>query len=367
MKIGINASFFTAGKGGGIERAVRCLANSLGRVAVNHAFVLFSGRGNAGSFLLADNFFERLLPVNPQNRVSKVFFEQAVLPVCIARERLDALISPGNMAALFAPCPQVIIVHDCVPWNKSAQYGAFHGLALKALFLFSTKVAAKIITPSMFSKSEALRYLGPRPETIIVAPLSGEHIPFRPGSEKISGGFILCVSSESAHKNADGLLAAYNLARNDFGVKIPLVMVGVAERPGNPGVVFRKAVSENSLHALYEGATLAVAPSFYEGFGLAAAEAMQAGVPLAASRIPAHIETTGGAAFFFDPRDTVDTARALSALSENAALQKHLSEAGLKRAAELGWDDFAQKVMAAVESCTSKAPDKNKINRKHSK
>ncbi|MBI5843808.1 MAG: glycosyltransferase family 4 protein [Deltaproteobacteria bacterium] len=356
MKIGLNASFFPAFKGGGIERAIRCLVSSLGRIAKGHDFVLFSGRGNAGTFELPGNFSEHFLPLNPENRVSRVFFEQAVLPVLVKREKIEVLISPGNMAALFAPCQEVLILHDCVPWAESACYGALHRTALKALFLLSARRAERIVVPSRFSRAEAVRHLGVAPERMMVAPESGEHLPFFSDERNPPGGFILCISSAAAHKNADGLLAAYAVLRRDFGVKIPLVMVGVAEKPGNSGVVFRKTVSEKCLHALYSWAALAVAPSFYEGFGLAAAEAMQAGTPLAVSRIPALVETTGGAAMYFDPRDPLDMARAINAILCDSALSERLAAAGRKRAESLRWDDFALKVMKAVKSCLEKKP-----------
>lgn len=356
MKIGINASFFPAFKGGGIERAVRCLAGSLGRTAKEHDFVLFSGRGNAGTFELPENFSERVLPVNPENRVSRVFFEQAILPVLVKREKIDVLISPGNMAALLAFCPQVLILHDCVPWAVSSSYGFLHRTALKALFLLSARCAKMIITPSRFSRAEAVRRLGISPAGIVVARESGGHIRRATEPVEFSEGFILCVSSSAAHKNADGLLAAYALARRDFGVKIPLVMVGVAERPGNPGVVFRRQVSEETLYALYSRAALAVVPSFYEGFGLAAAEAMQAGIPLAVSRIPALVETTGGAALFFDPRNPRDIAVAVYSILSDSALSGRLSNTGRKRAEGLKWDDFAVTVMDTVNSCFGNSP-----------
>lgn len=355
MKIGINASFFPAFKGGGIERAARCLVGSLGRTAKEHDFVLFSGRGNAGTFELPENFSERVLPLNPENRISKVVMEQLVLPVLVEREKIDVLISPGNMAALFTSRPQVLILHDCVPWAESARYGAVHRASLKALFLLSAGRADKIVVPSRFSGAEAVRRLGADPERIAVAQESGGHIRQATGHSEFSEGFILCVSSPAAHKNADGLLAAYSILRRDFGVGIPLVLVGVAGKPGHCGVVFRESVSEKCLAALYSGAAVAVVPSFYEGFGLAAAEAMQAGVPLAASRIPALVDTAGGAALYFDPHDPRGMARAVYSILSDSALSERLAAAGRKRAESLSWDDFALKVMDAVKSCFRKS------------
>ena len=70
-----------------------------------------------------------------------------------------------------------------------------------------------------------------------------------------------------------------------------------------------------SLAALYAGALAVVIPSLAEGFGLPAVEAAACGAPLVLSDLPAHRETLGSAALFFEPRDASELAAARASSS----------------------------------------------------
>ena len=62
-------------------------------------------------------------------------------------------------------------------------------------------------------------------------------------------------------------------------------------------------VPDDTLAALYRGATCVVLPSIIEGFGLPALEAMACGAPVLAARTPALEEVCADAVDYFDRID----------------------------------------------------------------
>ena len=352
MRIGLHAAFFAEGAGGGIERCVRELVAAFGRVAGEHEFVLFTGRGNAGTFPLPSNFSERALPVRPENRLQKVFCDQVLAPLAARKARVDVLFSPGNIGPVFGFAPRAAMIHDAAPWMRPSPFSFFQALALRFFFIATARASDAVIAPSSFSRAEIARRTGIGPDRIALVPEAGDHLEGGPGAGLPP--LILCVASRAAHKNAEGLLAAYAILRERRGLRLPLVLLGAAPRPGRPGVIFRDGVSDALLAALYASAAVTVVPSFYEGFGLAAAEAMCAGSPVAAARAGALPETLGPAAVFFDPRDPRDMARAVAEILDDPALAARLSRAGRSRSLALTWDACARGVMEVLAGAAGK-------------
>jgi alpha-1,3-rhamnosyl/mannosyltransferase len=105
------------------------------------------------------------------------------------------------------------------------------------------------------------------------------------------------------------------------------------------------SIPEKDLPALYSGATAFVFPSIYEGFGLPPVEAMACGVPVACSGIPCLSETVGGAALLFDPEHPENVAAAVERILSDEKLRADLRVRGLRRAAELSWDEAARQAL----------------------
>ena len=93
---------------------------------------------------------------------------------------------------------------------------------------------------------------------------------------------------------------------------------------------------------LYSSASVLLHPSLCEGFGIPVAEAMACGCPVITSNLSAMPEVAGGAARLVDPRDIADIARALRDVCGSTETSEKLRKAGLARARELRWEDFAK-------------------------
>ena len=108
-------------------------------------------------------------------------------------------------------------------------------------------------------------------------------------------------------------------------------------------------VSDETLAALYGGATLFVCPSRAEGFGLPVVEAMGLGAPVICSRIPALVEVAGEAAALFDPTDAEALARLLEHLLDAPDERESMRQAGFARAAAFTWARAADTMAGLYE------------------
>ena len=82
---------------------------------------------------------------------------------------------------------------------------------------------------------------------------------------------------------------------------------------------------------LYKYAKAFIFPSLYEGFGLPSLEAMAIEIPVLASDIPVLKEICGNAAYFFNPYDVEDMAKAICKVVTDESLRRSLIEKGKER------------------------------------
>jgi glycosyltransferase involved in cell wall biosynthesis len=108
-------------------------------------------------------------------------------------------------------------------------------------------------------------------------------------------------------------------------------------------------VDDDTLGALYRGASLFVFPSHREGFGFPPLEAMLCGTPVVTSKESSLPEVCGSAAWFVDPRSVDSIADGLLRVLLDEKLQATLREAGLRRARELTWEASAARHLQVFE------------------
>jgi glycosyltransferase involved in cell wall biosynthesis len=174
-------------------------------------------------------------------------------------------------------------------------------------------------------------------------------------------GFILAVGTIEPRKNYPRLLEAYRGLRSRAGAP-PLVIAG---RPGwaygdamdrirkEPGVVYLGHVSEATLAALYENASVLAFPSLYEGFGLPLLEAMARGVPAVAGSVGAMPELAGDSAVLVDPEDVDAIANGLERVLSDSGLRARLSAGGRERAAGFSWQRAADLTRSVLRSISA--------------
>jgi len=284
--------------------------------------------------------------------------------------------------------PTVVTIHDLTPLVLSSLYP----LGLRArLALFVQKRALKhvsaILTDSLNSKKDLVRFFHLDPDKVFVTPLAADPVYLRkpPTSllksvkEKhhLPDKFILYVGGINANKNLVRLAqAAINLNTHlvlvggEF-VKPPVETFSLKKLLGlqlvHPEIrqfnKLKEIISGNSLfltlgfvptadlNAIYRLATLYVQPSLYEGFGLPLLEAMSAGCPIVAANAGSLTEIIPSESIIFDPASQSSIEEAISdALALPEKERARLVKLGREKAKEFSWEKTAKATIAVCQS-----------------
>lgn len=159
---------------------------------------------------------------------------------------------------------------------------------------------------------------------------------FRPGGEKSSEPSLLFVGTMSGRKRGAMLL---ELFKKNIRPRMPQAEFwAVCEEPvSGPGVRWFGRVPLERLTELYRKAWVFCLPSSYEGFGVPYIEAMASGTPVVATpNLGAREVTREGQSGVLVTEDHL--ADTLYRVLSNASLRSRLTEAGLVRARDFGWD-----------------------------
>ncbi|MEF2231552.1 MAG: glycosyltransferase family 1 protein [Pseudodesulfovibrio sp.] len=257
---------------------------------------------------------------------------------------------------------QVFTLHDL----SLVKYPRTHSLDRRLFFdrYFHSRLAEadQIIVPSRFIAEELLDYAGLDESRVSVIHEGVGECFFQRSGEQVAGAlaryglpprYMLFVGTLEPRKNLPVLLRAMARTRTD----LPLVVVGWGGW-GDPGfqeelqrlrlrdrVFLPGYLDDETLAALYSGATAFVYPSLYEGFGLPALEAMACGCPVLCSGVASLPEVAGGAALLAEPGDPEQWAHNMDAIAYNTELRGQLVRAGRERASCFSWRRAAEETL----------------------
>ncbi len=291
--------------------------------------------------------------------------EQIELPRLLRREKVDLLHSPHFNLPLLKPCPTVVTIHDVIylacPEDLPSRLGRLY---YRQMMRASVRLADRIITDSVFSKQDIVRWLDADPDKIdVIYP--GVDSGFHAGPQDetsaqdlftrlgIRSSYVLYTGIYKPRKNHAGLLRAFRCLL-DRGLDMQLVVAGplaegqnvltdLAQQLGiSNNLVLAGFVRDADLRALYSHAHVYACPSIYEGFGFTVLEAMACDVPVVCSPETSLPEVAGNAALFADPRSPQEFAEALYRASTDAELRQQLSELGRKNVSRFEWRTTAE-------------------------
>lgn len=292
--------------------------------------------------------------------VRDIIYHQFILPWRLSALGCDVVHIPSYRRVLaFAPCRQVLTIHDCASFRMREKYGFARNLYTRLLVVPLARRAAARIAVSQNTATDIERFYGVRTEDVAVIPNGIDHDRFRPNSAPppTPAGrpyFLYVARFEHPAKNHVRLIEAFEL----FCLRQPdapheLLLPGadwhgaeviherirrspVCNRIRVPGFVATQA-----LPGLYAGATALVFPSLFEGFGLPPVEAMACGCPVISSSRGALDEIIGQAARRIDPEDPADIALALGEMLIPAAREIR-KKAGYLQAARFNWGEVGR-------------------------
>lgn len=361
MRIGVDARL-TYHQPAGISRYTKRLLQALAKLDEVDDFLIFQHRKHPTPLLDRPNFRRATLFSPVHSRL-----EQALLPIELARFRLDLLHCTDFIPPLWSPQRTVITVHDLAflhwPHFLTQDSAAYYGQIDRAV-----RRAQHIIVPSESTKQDLVGLLGVAPNrvTVIYEAADPEFapIPVEPARCEVAAKyrlpetFVLFVGTIEPRKNVDGLLRAFrNLLDRYPKEQVGLAIAGsqgwlyddvlrlVKELKLDEAVYFLGRVPDPDLHKLYVAARCHVHPAHYEGFGLPPLEAMASGTPTIVSNTSSLPEVVGDAALLVNPEDWEELAVAMHRLLTDDQLHQTLREKGLRRAAGFSWELTAEKTL----------------------
>ena len=271
----------------------------------------------------------------------------------------------------------VILIHDLIPFYYDKHYpGAFNKVE-NAYIMYrmkaSMKKADRIITISEYSRKDILdKAPGCGGKIVVIhnglndvgdaAAGAGGKEPtgrqegkaVRPGGEGGSAagqpgarGYIAAMTSGLPHKNAKGVLRAYEIYFHTVKEPLDLAVFGIADVSIWPGMD-KEAAAHVRCYKFFEkfedmcrmavGARAYLFLSYVEGFGFPPLEAMQLGVPVVCSNRSSLPEVVLDAALLVDPDDYAGAAKALAQVTTQGELREELIRRGYQNIRRFSWE-----------------------------
>jgi glycosyltransferase involved in cell wall biosynthesis len=371
MRIGINALYSISNALGGMETYQKNIIKSIVRSDEKNYYVIFANEKNYESFTIEQNNGEKVLcSVKKGLGARKIFWEQCMLPLQAAKNKIDVLFSPAYIAPAFLPCKSVVTIH-CMKYSHHPEdFDKIILPYLKSFIPLSARRSDRIITVSHYTKSELVKNLNlnDKKVSVIYYGIAQEFNPnlgFDLKSElsnkyNIKDKYILSVAALKSHKNVLSIIKAFSVLKRKYGLEHKLVLVGhgekklsgpnelVRELSMESDVLFVGGVPNEQLAPLYCGADLFVFLSLYESFGMPLTEAMACGTPVISSNRTAMPEIVGDAGILVNPLSIDEIAFQMNRALIDKQLRTDLIEKGLERAKIFSWEKAAQKLLSVL-------------------
>ena len=385
MRIGVDATALY-GRYGGVEYSLWNLLGALRVENSSHEFRVFipnDGPPPAQLRAFDENWKFIRLPFRGEEKLRRIFWQQAVLPGQLTREKCDLLHSPTYVAPLRTSVPVALTVYDLIalsqPQFATPLNRRHYGLMLPP----SIQGARRIIAPSENVKWEiSLRFPEAAQRTRVV-PLGVEPIffqaPSAPALDEVRNRYdlpekyLLFVGNFEPKKNLVNLLRALKtlpdaptlivaggmrawpnseiesshdkslhdesshdeiLHNEPCENENPIARkIGAGSTPRVRGIGY---VARRDLPALYAQCEAFVFPSLAEGFGLPVLEALACGAPVVTSAaVP--LPDLSAAAIICDPHSPASIASAIAGVLGSASERARLKAAGREHARPFTW------------------------------
>ena len=344
----------------GNEVYIRNLLNEFAGLDKSANFLTYLSKPDADRSV-PRRFAKRKVSENPWIRLG------LQIPLSLHRDRPN-LLHVQYTGPIACRVPMVATVHDVSFLEHPQYFTPFRSHQLKLTVSRTVRQAARILTPSEFSRRSIIAAYGVPDEKITVIP-NGVSSAFRPMQRQaasdwvrdrhgIEHPFILTVGDLQPRKNHLGLIHAFEETIRAHP-QLPHHLVVVGKETWHASHIRRAAqkssvsnrihftgwVSDEDLRYFYCASDIFVFPSLYEGFGLPILEAMACGRAVLCSNTSAMPEVANAAGILFDPYSATEIARAMQDVLLDAELRSRMERLGLKRAAAFNWSRAAQKTL----------------------
>lgn len=258
--------------------------------------------------------------------------------------------------------PSVVTIHDLIHERFPEQYNGLDVKIYQQKTRYACRHANHIIAVSDHTKKDIIEFYGIPGEKISVCyqgcnPAFANRVSDeeKMRAKRLYGlpdEYFLYVGSIIERKNLLSLCRAMKELKDRCPV--PLVVIG-------EGGAYKQAVKEylnrNGLRdkviflseqenmkkisgfytaedfpAIFQQAICMIYPSRYEGFGIPVLESLFSGVPVITTNLSSLPEVAGDTAYYVDPDDAAQLAKAMIEVKENATLRERMIETGRRHA-----------------------------------
>lgn len=302
-------------------------------------------------------------------KMSRVLYEQLILPFVARTDRIDLLFSPGFVSPLWGAKYLVATVCDMYYRTIPDLISYFQVKYWSVMIPLTSRVCSRIVTISDHSKSDIERFLPAARGKTVSIPLASRFSapPYQGEAQNSRPAFVLMVANLTGNKNP-GVVVEALVALHQSGRSLNFLHAGsdphdllkdsIACNNASAFVKMLGKVSDDQLADLYRNCLAVVTPSFYEGFGMPAVEAQAMGAPLISSDRAALPEAGGDAALYFDPSKPEELAAKIATVMDMSAEERtELILRGLKSAARFSWDKTARETIAVFEDVLRTSSD----------
>ena len=342
-----------SGKSIGIYNLALNLVRELASSADGNELIVLGNMHNRKDFAVRKvKFIE--IHKNPLNRVACIFWELFEVSIHAKKLKADRVLFPRGYAPMLHLTRESVIIHDMIPFYYHDKYPGYFNRLENFYIMWRLRASARkannVITISDASKQDIMKYAHVPADRIVVINNGYNRITKKDYAEP-EEEYILAVTSELPHKNAEGVVKSYERYCHMTGNPLALKIVGISDhgRFTSDAVVAEKITcikyieKNEDFYQLIYGARVFLFLSLIEGFGFPPIEAMQLGTAVICSNTSSLPEVAGDAAIYINPRDYDEVAQTLVEVLADDKKCRRLCEKGYENVKRFSWDDTGRK------------------------
>lgn len=291
---------------------------------------------------------------NPLNKLRCIWWELFEVSFAARKYHADKMIHPRGYAPILKMTKEYIVVHDMIPFYYDEHYKGYFNRLENFYIMWRLKASIRscdrVITISEASCKDILNRVKVPKSKISVIYNGYNKITELPECVDKSN-YIIAVTSKLPHKNAKGIIEAYEVYFKQCEHPLQLRIIGIGdveqyalEPQAKENIKCYQYIESNGeMHRMIAEAKIFLFLSLIEGFGFPPVEAMQLGTPVVCSKMSSLPEVVGDAAILVDPCEPDEVADALVKLQNDANKQQELIVKGYHNVERFSWDKTANK------------------------
>jgi glycosyltransferase involved in cell wall biosynthesis len=342
-----------------------------------HQFYFIFDRQFDESFIFSSNITPLILPPQARHPILYYLWFEKSIPRLLKKIEPDLFFSPDGYLSLSTPVKSMHVIHDLnfehypddLPYPERTFYRHY--------FPQYARKACRIATVSEFSKRDITNQYNVSPDKIDVVynGANDRYTPI-PESEKFlvraryTGGapYFVFVGALHPRKNLANLFRAFDLFREETGIKMKLLIIGQKKwwttsikeaydkMKFNMDVVFCGRLEPQELNRVISSAAALTYVSYFEGFGIPILESFYCETPVITSNVTSMPEVAGDAAILVDPFSVRSICEGMVKIATDPSISLTLNELARERRLEFTWQKTADRLWNSIEKALDSNP-----------